>query len=55
MINKVTKKECFDAIEFLHGMGFVEQMSGDERYYTEILMKRVANIYGIKLEGIDEK
>ena len=49
MINKVTKEECMEAIDYLHTDGFVEEMTSDKKYYTEILLKKVANIYKIKL------
>tara|TARA_B100001063_G_C16376434_1_gene363318 strand:- start:254 stop:412 length:159 start_codon:yes stop_codon:yes gene_type:complete len=52
MINKVKKEEVLDAIEYLHTQGFVEEMNSDKRYYTEILLKKVANIYNINL-GLD--
>tara|TARA_R100000458_G_C8052248_1_gene98882 strand:- start:222 stop:389 length:168 start_codon:yes stop_codon:yes gene_type:complete len=49
MLNKVTKKECMDAIKYLFEMGYTEEMTGDKKYYTEILLKKVANIYNIQL------
>ncbi len=49
MLNKVTKKQCLDAIEYLWGMGYTLEMTSDKRYYTEILLKKVANLYNIKL------
>ena len=49
MKNKVTKKDCMDAIEYLWQMGYTMEMTSDKRYYTEILLKKVANVYGIKL------
>jgi len=49
MINKVTKAECLDAIEYLHVQGFVEEMTTDKKYYTEILLKKVANDYKLNL------
>jgi hypothetical protein len=52
MINKVTKEEVLDAIQYLHTEGFVEEMNSDKQYYTEILLKKVANIYNINL-GLD--
>jgi len=52
-INKVSKKECLDAIEYLFTMGFTLEMTRDKKYYTEILLKKVANVYNIKLKGID--
>ena len=54
-INKVTKKECLDAIEYLFTMGFTLEMTRDKKYYTEILLKKVANVYNIELKGIDKE
>ena len=48
-LNKVSKKECMDAIHYLHQMGVVEEMGTDKKFYTEILLKKVANDYNIKL------
>jgi tRNA G46 methylase TrmB len=50
MLNKVTKKECMEAIEYLFTMGYTLEMTSDKRHYTEILLKKVANDYNIKLE-----
>jgi tRNA G46 methylase TrmB len=52
MKNKVTKKDCMEAIEYLFVMGYVEEMTTDKKYYTKILLKKVANDYNIEL--IDE-
>jgi len=52
-INKVSKKECLDAIDYLFTMGYTLEMTRDKKYYTEILLKKVANVYNIKLKGID--
>ena len=49
MLNKVTKEECIEAIEYL--LSFVEEMTYDKKHYTTILLKKVANDYNIKLEG----
>jgi hypothetical protein len=48
-LNKVTKKECIEAIDYLHREGFVEEMTRDKKHYVEILLKKVANNYNIKL------
>lgn len=48
-INRVTKKECMDAIDYLHVMGFVEEMTSDKKHYVQILLKKVANDYNIRL------
>tara|TARA_R110000824_G_C15205352_1_gene676109 strand:- start:445 stop:603 length:159 start_codon:yes stop_codon:yes gene_type:complete len=49
MTNKVTKEDCMEAIEYLHVQGFVEEMTTDKKYYTEILLKKVANDYKLDL------
>ena len=52
-INKVNKDDCLEAIEYLFCQAFVNDMTGDQRYYTKILLKKVANNYNMKLEDID--
>jgi hypothetical protein len=52
-INKISKKECLDAINYLFTMGYTLEMTRDKKYYTEILLKKVANDYNIELKGID--
>ena len=54
MLNKVNKQDCMDAIEYLWEEGFVQEMTTDKKYYTTILLKKVANIYNIKLESGEE-
>ena len=55
MINKVTKKECLDALDYFHAQGFIEQAGcSDVQYYCKILMKKVANDYRLELVGIDD-
>ena len=49
MMNKVTKKECMDAIEYLFTEGFVHEMTEDKQHYVTILLKKVANDYNIEL------
>tara|TARA_Y100001963_G_scaffold120002_1_gene167539 strand:+ start:131 stop:295 length:165 start_codon:yes stop_codon:yes gene_type:complete len=49
MLNKVTKAECLDAIEYLHAEGFVDEMTSDKKHYVTILLKKVANVYNLKL------
>ena len=49
MLNKVTKAECLEAIEYLHAEGFVDEMSTDKRHYTKILLDKVAHVYKIEL------
>tara|TARA_R100001510_G_C7573952_1_gene149343 strand:- start:79 stop:264 length:186 start_codon:yes stop_codon:yes gene_type:complete len=52
-INKVSKDDCLEAIEYLFCQAYVNDMTGDQRYYTKILLKKVANNYNMKLENID--
>jgi len=52
-INEVSKDDCLEAIEYLFSQAFVNDMNSDQRYYTKILLKKVANDYKIKLEEID--
>ena len=53
-LNKVSRKECIDAIEYLFVQGYTQEMTSDKRYFTEILLKKVANDYNIKLEFEEE-
>ena len=53
-INEVRKAECLDGIEYLFRQGYLNDMTGDQRYYTKVLLKKVANIYRMQLVGIDE-
>jgi hypothetical protein len=53
-MNKVTKAECLDAIDYLFVEGFVDEMTSDKKYYTTILLKKVANDYKINLVWEDE-
>ena len=55
MLNKVTKKECLEAIDYLWAMGYTLDKTSDKKYYTENLLKKVANIYKIKLVAKDEE
>ena len=45
----VTKAQCIEAIDYLHGMGMIDNMRGDEAHYTMILLKKVARIYKTNL------
>ena len=49
ILNNVTKSECLDAIEYLFVEGFVDEMTSDKKYYTTILLKKVANDYNLNL------
>ena len=49
MINKVSKKECLDAIDYFWSNGYIQELTTDRKYYLTILLKKVANTYKIKL------
>jgi len=51
MVNKVSKKEVMDAIDYFWSEGFISEMKSDQKHYVEILLKKVANTYNIKLES----
>tara|TARA_Y100001937_G_C6889638_1_gene228448 strand:- start:256 stop:441 length:186 start_codon:yes stop_codon:yes gene_type:complete len=53
-LNKVSRDECKEAIDYLFVQASLNNMNSDERYYTKILLKKVANSYNIRLENIDE-
>ena len=48
-LNKVSKDECLQAINYLFTSGFTMEMTTDKRYFTEILLRKVANDYNIEL------
>ena len=49
MLNKVTAKECRQAIKYLFQDGFLDEMTSDKKHFTTILLKKVANDYSIEL------
>ena len=54
-LNKVTKAECMDAIDYLFKEGFVDEMTSDKKHYTTILLKKVANVYNMNLIWDEEE
>ena len=48
-LNKVSKDECMEAIDYLFTAGYTQEMTTDKRYYIEVLLKKVANDYNIEL------
>ena len=46
---KVTKKECMEAINYFFTEGFIEELTTDKKYYTRILLNKVASNYNIEL------
>ena len=53
MLNKVTKTEVIEAIEFWFVQGFIEELTSDKKHYITILLKKVANDYNIGLDFED--
>jgi len=51
--NKVTKEECTNAIEYFCTVGF-DGWQKDDAFYTEILLKKVCNLYGVELIEYEE-
>ena len=52
-MNKVTKKQCMEAIQYFFEMGIVDELTSDKRHYTKILLDKVADDYNIKLQWED--
>ncbi len=47
--HKVSKSEVLDAIDYFHGIGMIQNQSGDSKHYLEILLRKVANDYKLLL------
>ena len=41
--------EVIESLKYFHGGGYIENLHGDERYYTEILMKFAASKLNVEL------
>ena len=39
-----------DAIEYFFTQGFIDELTSDKKYYTMILLNKVASNYNIKLQ-----
>ena len=50
---KVTRKECLEAIEYFFTQGFIDEMTSDKKYYTKILINKVARGYNQNLDWGD--
>ena len=48
-LNKVSKDEVIDALDYFWCDGFIDELKSDEQHYVKILMKAAANKYRIKL------
>lgn len=45
----VNRKEAMEALEYLYGSGAIEQMSYDQKFYTDILIRFTAERLNIEL------
>ena len=45
-----SKKECMEAIDYFFTEGFIDELTSDKKYYTMILLNKVASDYNIKLQ-----
>ena len=48
-MNKVSKKDVMDAIEYFWQAGYLHELSIDKKYYTEFLLRCCASKYKIEL------
>ena len=55
MLNKVTKKECIEAIEYLHVQGFVEEMTSDKKHYVKTLLNKVEKHYNLSNNWVEDQ
>ena len=53
LMSKSTKQQCEEAIEYFFIEGFIDELGTDKKYYTKILLNKVASDYNIKLEWED--
>jgi len=42
-------KEVMEALDYFHGGGYIENLHGDGKYYTEILMNFAAKKLNVEL------
>jgi len=49
-MDKTTRKDVMDAIQYFWASGYLEELTSDKRYYTEILLKCCAKKYNVVLE-----
>lgn len=49
----ITENMKDEAIEYLFGHGFIDEMTSDKKYYVTILLADVANRMNIELVGLD--
>ncbi len=52
-MTRVFRRDVMEALEYFHGGGYIENLHGDGRHYTEILMKFAAQKCDIELVGME--
>lgn len=53
-MTRVFRRDVMEALEYFHGGGYIENLYGDGRHYTEILMKFAAQKCDIELVGMEQ-
>ena len=48
-MEKATKKQCIEALEYFYSYGFINELTTDKKYYVEILITKVAETLNIEL------
>ena len=48
-LNKVSKDEVIEALDYFWSEGFIDELKSAQRHYVKILLKAAANKYRIKL------
>jgi len=54
-LNKVSKNEVVEAIDYFWSDGFLDELKSDQRHYVKILLYAAANKYRIKLYDENDK
>ena len=54
-LNKVSKDEVIEALDYFWSDGFINELKSDQRHYVKILLYAAANKYRIKLYDENDK
>ena len=54
-LNKVSKDEVIEALDYFWSDGFINELKSDQRHYVKILLYAAANRYRIKLYDENDK
>ena len=54
-LNKVSKDEVIEALDYFWSEGFINELKSDQRHYVKILLYAAANKYRIKLYDENDK